>query len=183
MDAGYKQLTDFLVALGTDQVAHSEGYFLAHLIGVYRDLKAWGAEEPVCRAGMFHSIYGTEMFQDFSLPLERRDEVRQLIGERGEQLAYLNCAMVRSSFDANLAQADLEHAGRFPMIDRFIDQEIELSPREFDDLCAVHLFDWLEQVPRYRRWDYRREEFRQMAARLGEKAQTACDRVYAQEAA
>ena len=47
MDAGYKQLTDFLVALGTDQVPHTEGYFLGHLIGVYRELKAWGAEEPV----------------------------------------------------------------------------------------------------------------------------------------
>ena len=183
MDAGYKQLTDFLVALGTDQVPHTEGYFLAHLVGVYRELKAWGAEGPVCCAGMFHSIYGTEMFQDFSLSLERRDEVRQLIGERGEHLAYLNCAMVRSSFDANLSQADLEHGSRFQMIDRFAGHQIELSPREFDDLCAVHLFDWLEQVPRYRRWTYRREAFKQMAVRLGEKAQAAYDRVYAQETA
>ena len=41
---------------------------------------------------MFHSIYGTEKFQGFTLPLERRAEVRALIGDRAERLAYLNCA-------------------------------------------------------------------------------------------
>ena len=35
-----------------------------------------GCPEDVCRAGMFHSIYGTEKFQGFTLPLGRRDDVR-----------------------------------------------------------------------------------------------------------
>src|SRR5258708_11425671 len=87
-DATFKQLTDFLVALGTDKVPHTDEVFLAHLIGVYRDLKDWDCDEDVCRAGMFHSIYGTEKFQLFSLPLARRGEVRALIGERAERLAY-----------------------------------------------------------------------------------------------
>ena len=52
---------------------------------------------------MFHSIYGTEQFQRFALPLERRGEVRAQIGERAERLAYLNCAMDRASFDAAAA--------------------------------------------------------------------------------
>ena len=39
---------------------------------------------------MFHSIYGTERFQGFTLPLERRGEISALIGERAERLAYLN---------------------------------------------------------------------------------------------
>ena len=33
---------------------------------------------------MFHSIYGTEKFQGFTFPLERRDEVRTLIGDRAD---------------------------------------------------------------------------------------------------
>jgi len=34
-------------------------------------------------------------------------------------------------------------------------------------LCRVHLFDWLEQVPRSRLgWGYRRAAYRQMAERL-----------------
>ncbi|HEV3004962.1 MAG TPA: VanZ family protein, partial [Pirellulales bacterium] len=95
----YKQLTDFLVSLGTDKVPHTNEVFLAHLIGVYRDLESWGCDDDLCRAGMFHSIYGTERFQRFSLPIDRRGEVRDLIGWRAEWLAYLNCFMDRASFD------------------------------------------------------------------------------------
>ncbi len=97
--ATFTQLTDFLVALGTDKVPHTNEVFLAHLIGVYRDLESWGCDEVVCGAGMFHSIYGTEKFQKFSLPVERRPEVLALIGERAERLAYANSAMDRASFD------------------------------------------------------------------------------------
>ena len=55
---------------------------------------------------MFHSIYGTEKFQGFTLPLERRHEIRALIGDRAEYLAYLNCAMDRASFDRAVDQAN-----------------------------------------------------------------------------
>ena len=70
--------------------------YLAHGAGVYRDLKSWGCSQELCDAGMFHSIYGTELFQDFTLPLERRGEVRNLIGERAERLVYLNCCLLRA---------------------------------------------------------------------------------------
>ena len=84
MDPKFKDFTDFLVELGTDRVPHSDTPFLSHLIGVCRDLERWGCEQAVCRAGLFHSIYGTQQFQKFCLPLERRTEVRELIGERAE---------------------------------------------------------------------------------------------------
>jgi len=95
MDEKYRRMVDFLVAEGTGKVAHTEKSFLAHLIGVYTDLEQWGCEPAVCRAGMFHSIYGTEPFQDFKLELARRGDVRELIGEHAERLAYLNSAMTR----------------------------------------------------------------------------------------
>src|SRR5262249_27947404 len=99
MESSYKQLTDFLLSVGAEAVEHSNKSYLAHLIGVYRDMKDAGCTEELCRAGMFHSIYGTELFQRFALPLERRAEVRALIGERAERLAYLNCVMDRATFD------------------------------------------------------------------------------------
>jgi hypothetical protein len=37
--------------------------FLSHLTGVEAVLRDWGEPEPVCLAGLFHSIYGTEGFQ------------------------------------------------------------------------------------------------------------------------
>ena len=180
MDTTYKQLTDFLVSLGTETVAHSNKSFLAHLIGVYCDMQAAGCTEEVCRAGMFHSIYGTELFQKFQLPLERRPEVRALIGERAERLAYLNCVMDRASFDESVARGEPPHR----VVDRVTGEEVVLSSDDFDDLCRIQLYDWLEQVPRSRMgWNYRRDAYRRMAERLGGPAQEAFDRIYATEPA
>src|SRR5579884_566902 len=106
MDNDYRRMTDFLVGLGVEKVAHTDKSFLAHLIGVYRVMAERGCDAELCRAGMFHSIYGTELFQGFKLPLEQRPEVRALIGERAERLAYLNCAMDRATLDRGLGQAE-----------------------------------------------------------------------------
>src|SRR5437763_5403140 len=167
MDQGLKRLTDYLVGLGIEPVAHTGKSYLAHLIGVYRLMAAQGCGAELCRAGMFHSIYGTELFQGFKLPLERRPEVRALIGERAERLAYLNCAMDRASLDRAAGQTE----GPYRIVDRRTGAAVELTPEDLDDLCRVHLYDWLEQVPRSRRWDYRRAGYRHMAERLGGAAQ------------
>jgi hypothetical protein len=179
MDVSFKQLTDFLVGMGVEQVAHSNKSYLAHLIGVYRDLQAQGCPEDVCRAGMFHSIYGTERFQGFKLPLERRPEVRALIGERAERLAYLNCAMQRASFD----RAAEQERGPHRIVDRLTGEEVPVTEEDFKDLCRVHLYDWLEQVPRSKQWDHRRAAYRRLAERLGPAAEESYDRVFAAEPA
>jgi len=127
---------------------------------------------------MFHSIYGTETFQRFCLPLDRRGDVRELIGERAERIAWVNSVMDRSSFDRLIPTQ-----GPFAIVNRISGETIELDAQDFHDLCVVHLCDWLEQVPRSRKWDYRREAYRQMAERLGGVARQAYDSVYAEESA
>lgn len=176
MDPNYRPMIDFLRSLGTEEVQHSgDKGFLAHLIGVFKDLEAWGCDRDVCRAGLFHSIYGTELFRRFSLPLERRAEVQALIGERAERIAFVNCLMDRSTFDALL-----ESDGPYQIRNRETGETMELSRRDYDDLVTMHLCDWLEQVPRSQNWDYRRDAYRRMASRLGGIAQEAYDRVYAE---
>jgi hypothetical protein len=176
MQASYKQWTDFLINLGIEKVPHTEKTYLGHLVNVYRLMESEGCTDELCRAGMFHSIYGTERFQGFKLPLENRAEVRGLIGERAEKLAYLNCAMDRPSFDLVLDQSQEP----FRFIDRITQEPVELSRIDYDDLCRVHLYDWLEQAPRSTYgWDYRRAAYRKMSERLGVTA--AYDRVFAQE--
>ena len=177
MDPDFKRLTHFLVGIGIENIPHTEKSYLGHLIAVDRLLESQGYPQDVCRAGMFHSIYGTERFQGFKLSLDRRDEIRALIGDRAEHLAYLNCAMDRASFDRALDQA----AEPYRIIDRITGQEIALARDDFDDLCRVHLADWLEQVPRSRGWDYRRASYRRMAARLGGPAEASYERVFAEE--
>jgi hypothetical protein len=179
MAENFKRFTDFLLDQGVEQVGHTGKSYLAHVIGVYKLMEAQGCSEETCRAGMFHSIYGTQRFQGFKLPLERRAEVRDLIGERAERLAYINCAMDRSTLDRAVKQT----GDRYTITDRLTGEEVSLSREDFDDLCRIHLYDWLEQVPRSQEWGYRREGYRDMVARLGEKAQQAYERVFAAERA
>jgi hypothetical protein len=170
----FKQLTEFFMAVGADKVSHTEKTYLAHAIGVYQDLKSWGADEELCRAAMFHSIYGTEKFQRFALPVARREELRALIGARAERLAYLNCAMDRASFD----RAAFRTEAPYRITDRLTGEEHALGQADMDDLCRIHLCDWLEQVPRSQQWDYRRAAYRQLASRLGGVAEAAYERVF-----
>jgi hypothetical protein len=178
MGQNLREFTDYLLGQGVDQVAHTGRSYLAHLVGVYRLLEAQGCPEEVSQAGMFHSIYGTEQFQGFTLSLERRNEVRARIGDRAERLAYLNCALDRASLDRALEQP----TAPYRIQDRITGKEVALGPDDFDDLCRVHLFDWLEQVPRSRLgWGYRRAAYRRMAEHLGKGARAAYDRVFAEE--
>ena len=175
-DPNYRKMTKFLVDQGTNDVPHTGGAFLAHLVGVYKDLQAWDAEIPVGRAGMFHSIYGTEMFQGFSFPENRRDEIKELIGERAEFLAWINCVMDRDSF-----YDQVERSAPYRITNRITGYSIELDEQQFTDLCTVHLCDWLEQLPRLKDWDYRRESFKQLAVYLGGVARESFDDVYVKE--
>jgi hypothetical protein len=176
MAATLKQLTDFLVNMGIEQIAHTRKNYLAHLLSVHRLMQSAGCEEEVCRAGLFHSIYGTEKFQGFKLTLDRRGELADLVGSRAERLAYWNCLMDRASLDALLSQIEAP----FLLRNRKTGEAMPLSCQDLSDLCAVHLFDWLEQAPRSRfGWDYRRAAYRQMAERLGSRAMEIYDQVYA----
>lgn len=72
----------FVEAIGTGNVIHNSGdLFGDHLRSVQRVLKEWGEDEELQLAGLYHSIYGTEGFQDFQLSFDRRDDIKKLIGE------------------------------------------------------------------------------------------------------
>ena len=174
-------MTDFIVSLGAARLEHSQCTYLAHAIGVYKDMQKWGADDELCRASLFHSIYGTDEFQDVALPLDRREELRQLIGDRAERLAYANSAMRRESLDPLIEITQ----DRYVLQDRITGGQIELTRTEFEDLLRVHLCDWLEQVERSTElgWNYRRDAYRKMAERLAGVALESYNEVFAREPA
>lgn len=176
----YKPAVEYLTQLNLDGIEHTgTKHYLGHLIAVYRDLKNWGCNEDVCLAGLVHSLYGTQRFQGYTLPVDERIKVQELIGERAERLAYYNCFMLRPSFDALLEQPNSPYA----IAHRETGETMILSRDDYDDLCRVHLCDWLEQVPRSQDWDYRRAEYQKMANRLGGVAKAAHEKVFAKEGA
>ncbi len=172
--ATFHELVDFFKTTGAAGVEHTDGSYLGHCAAVYRDMKRWGFDEDLANAGLFHSIYGTGIFQKFALPLDRRDEVRALVGERIERLAYLNCAIDYDSFDREVLRGEPPYR----MIDRFTGEEVEIAPEDFEDLVRIQLVDRLEQVPRSKAFEYRRDAYRQMAHRLGPSAIEAFDSTY-----
>ena len=175
MLASFQDLIAYFRALAVEDLEHSGGTYLGHCASVYRDLKKWGASEELARAGLFHSIYGTIQFDRFALPLEKRQEVRELLGEHAERLAYLNCAIDYDSFDRDIVNGEAPYR----MLDRYTGDLVEITDDERNDLFVLHLCDRLEQAPRSRDWEYRPEGFREMAQQLGGPALQAFDSVYA----
>ena len=75
-DPLYKHMTAFLLGQGIEEMEHTGKTYLGHLIAVHRMMEEQACSNDACRAGLFHSIYGTEAFQRFQLPLNRRAIVR-----------------------------------------------------------------------------------------------------------
>lgn len=99
-----------------------------------------GSSPQLALAGLFHSIYGAQGFEDFALPLDRREEISRLIGADAEKIVYLYCATSDESL-----QESLRHDGPPRLWDRFKNCPLQVSTDEFDGLLWLTLIDVLEQ--------------------------------------
>jgi len=125
--------------------------FDEHLKGVQAVLRYWGAPKYLTNAGLFHSIYGTEGFQGFSLPLSERESIRNLIGPLAEKISFWFCMIDRSTLDQTVFAWDgniQDPAKKFqlrarPELGRF---DIVMTKDEWLDFIELTLADWLEQV-------------------------------------
>ena len=127
-------------------LAHNgEESFDDHLVGVQSVLRAWGAPEHITDAALFHSIYGTEGFQGFSLPLSQRKDIADLIGARAERLAWIFCMVDRLTVDETVLDPSKPLVFRArPELGAFA---MPLKSRaEWLDFLSLSLADWLEQV-------------------------------------
>jgi hypothetical protein len=75
--------------LGATEPARGARPLLDHLDGTRAVLAAWGSPAELCLAGLFHSAYGAEggAARARDANLERRREVRAVIGLAAEELA------------------------------------------------------------------------------------------------
>lgn len=125
--------------------------FDEHLKGVQAVLRYWGSPKYLTNAGLFHSIYGTEGFQGFSLPLQQRPLIQNLIGPQAEKICFWFCMVDRSTLDQTVfdwngpiqdPQATFHLKAR-PELGRF---DLILTKEEWLDFIELTLADWLEQV-------------------------------------
>lgn len=67
---------------------------------------AWKQPQYVCRAGMFHSVYGTFDYRAGAFDLRQgRDSLRDLIGPGAEELAFAICTSDRLGLLSDLCDA------------------------------------------------------------------------------
>jgi len=123
-----------------------------HLKGVQAILRYWNSPVHLTNAGLFHSIYGTEGFQGFSLPLSERLAIKSLIGIKAEKLAFVFCMVDRYTVDEIVfewknkdlaSNTSIYHLRSRPELGRF---QIYLTKEEWLDFIELSLADWLEQV-------------------------------------
>ncbi|KAF0696529.1 Aste57867_12722 [Aphanomyces stellatus] len=198
-----EKLHSFVKASVPEALDHTgHAAFDEHLIGVQSTLRTFGADEDVCTAGLFHSLYGTEGFQGYKFPILRRPEIRDLIGPRAERMVWLFCVLDRKVFDDAVfahgvaKPADLlarPELGRFSLVLRDAD--------EWLDMLELVLADWVDQVEgaaeksnalylwkEGHAWSYRRTAYMQMKELLsqhrgdrGAHIKEVVDDVYARE--
>ena len=84
--------------------------------------------------------------------------------------------MDRASFDQAVEQPERPYR----IVDRISGHDISLSQHDFDDLCRVHLVDWLEQVPQLPGMGLSPGRLSQDGRALGKSAAADFDRVYSQ---
>src|SRR3954453_16386472 len=143
MDEQLERRIGFLRKANTEAMAHTERGLFEHLLGTRQLLVQWGGRAALCDAGLFHSIYSTEHYELKAVPLTMRDELRQLIGEEAELLAWLFCMMRRETFDENLGRES-----DFSVRHRLTGEEVPLSTAQFQDLVTLTFANSLEAFPR-----------------------------------
>jgi hypothetical protein len=95
----------YLLAHGADKTAHSGHTLWNHLNGVHDILRNSKFPDYLCVAGLFHSVYGTQVFKKVTVDRSHRTEVKALIGEKSESLVMAFCELLRPKlFESALQQ-------------------------------------------------------------------------------
>ena len=96
-EVGNENIIDKLYNI-TINKKHSGKTFFEHLINTNNIAIRLGADDPVADACNFHSIYGTEFYNDVPTGITR-DWVVSLIGAKAEELVHIFCN-TKNRFDA-----------------------------------------------------------------------------------
>lgn len=120
-----------------DLIHDSHVPFLSHLLGTRRLLAKWGERGAMCDAGLFHSAYGTQFFQP-DQPASR-SAVRQLIGDEGEEIAWVWCTILRDT---------IEVMPPHTVSDRRTGELVTLSAEMVADIATLWAADTVEQIAR-----------------------------------
>ena len=131
---------DLLKEFNTDENPHTNRTLSDHLIGTYDILEKWNNTKEICLAGLFHSIYGTVVYQISSANLSKRKYIESIIGKRAEELVYLFCVTDRKEY-FNIIEKNQKI-----LKDIVHNKEIHISKNDLDALIEIEFANTLEQT-------------------------------------
>jgi hypothetical protein len=144
-----KKLEGVLQSIGTSGYPHTNGRSLYdHLTGTRDILRCWSQPFWIQTAGLFHSIYSTDVHSRQVLDMGEREQLQSLIGKRAEQLVYLFHKLPRRSFFDRLSElSSIPTQGLVvPMETSPKLVEFALDPSEVFGLLVVHMANEAEQA-------------------------------------
>lgn len=131
----FKELAD----LGAEELRHPSGNLMSHLEGTRRLLESWGNRDELCRAGLYHAVYGTFAFQNNLVEIGKRKQIAALIGDEAEKIVYYYCACDREFFYPQIGRVE-----KPVFLNRFTGKKETLAPQMFRDLLELTLANELE---------------------------------------
>ena len=150
----YIKCINYLVTKKTQEIVHHNKSFFQHLINVYNTLRKWKCEEDVCYAGLFHSIYGNEYFNQ---QIEKdRNVIKNLIGNKSELIVYefnQNRSKNKNTKIISLAN-NLDH-DFINVFDNLLDkQEIDTNYFYFRDIAPWRFIGSGKDETKWRKFNY-----------------------------
>lgn len=148
-EAHERKLEDFLQSIEASSFPHGYGRSLYnHLTGTRDILRCWSQPFWIQTAGLFHSIYSTDVYRRQVLDVSKREQLQDLIGKRAEQLVYLFHKLPRQRFFDRLFKIS-----SIPIQGLDVRAEISgevvdfvLEPSEVFGLILVHMANEAEQT-------------------------------------
>ena len=103
-----RPIIELLASLGCADAAHGAGRsLLDHLIGTAQLLDRWAQPDAIRRAGLLHSVYGTDVYRHGVCGEGDRDQIAAVAGVEAERLAHLFGTVPRRPlFDGSYVSAN-----------------------------------------------------------------------------
>ncbi len=131
-----------LQGFAVKELRHFGRSLFDHLVGCHDLLVRWGASPELCRAGAFHSIYGTATFPEVTVARSERARVRDVIGAKAEVPAFLF-----SFGDRRRLLLENDEPPYFFWTDHASNASLALDVETFRCLVVLEAANFIEQLP------------------------------------
>jgi hypothetical protein len=144
-----EQLQEILKTIGAWQFPHAHGRSLAvHLLGTREILRCWSQPFWIQAAGLFHSIYSSDVYRPTVLGIERRSWLQSVIGKDAEQLVYLFHSIQRHKFFDSVFNPSTDLARGLTVTSKGAGAkgDFELNSNQVFALLVIHMANEAEQT-------------------------------------